>query len=200
MLTAMAGAGGAAGAASGAFSGLSGLSTALSAIGSLAQGIAASQAAKAQAQIAEQNAQIAESQADIAQQDSAEEQRRVRREGEQFAGQQKSLLGASGVSGSYGSALSLLMDTHQGVEDDAANIKLSGDRRAWGYRAQSVNYKNQASASRSQAKSAMFSGIIGAGTSLLSSSVLSSPKVSSSWTWKGYDKKSSLIHPDRMLR
>lgn len=207
------------GAAAGA---MGGFSTALSAIGSLVQGFASYQAAQAQAvamqanaKIAEQNAATAKVNAEMsrqagqmAQEDAAAEERRLRNEGKQFAGQQKSLLGASGLTSNYGSANSLLMDTFVGVESDAAVIRRSGDRKAWGQEVQAVNYDNQsdsykmqadsfrsqASAAKSQGMFSLLGGAIGAGSSILSAS-----KVSPTWTKKSSYGATSLIHPDRRL-
>ncbi len=209
-------------AGAGAGGALGGLSTALSAVGALVQGLASYQAAQAQAASMEANAKIAEQNAaqakinaemsrkagQLAQEDAAAEERRLRQEGHQFAGQQRSLLGASGVASGYGSGTSLLMDTFAGIEADAAVIRRSGNRQAWGQEVQAVNYGNQADSYtmqaqsfRSQAKAArqggffgLLGGAIGAG-----SSILSAPKVASSWYSKSSYGATSLIHTDRRL-
>lgn len=191
-------------AGAGAGGALGGLSTALSAVGALVQGLASYQAAQAQAASMEANAKIAEQNAaqakinaemsrkagQLAQEDAAAEERRLRQEGKQFAAEQKSLLGASGVTGDYGSGTSLLMDTFAGIEQDAAVIRRSGARKAWGEEVQAVNYENQSDSYVMQAKSfrsqadaakqggffSLLGGGIGAG-----STILSAPAVSSSW-------------------
>lgn len=195
---------------------LGGFSTALSAIGSLVQGLAAYQAGQAQsaamtanAKIAEQNAAQARISAEMsrragamAQEDAATEQRKLRQEGAQFAGTQKSLLGASGIVSDYGSGTSLLTETFAGIEADAAVIRRSGDRQAWGQEVHAINlgtqadtYDMQAASLRSQAKAAkqggmfgLLGGAIGAG-----STVLSSPKVAASWYPKGQRQASLLV-------
>jgi hypothetical protein len=138
----------------------------LGAAGSVMQGNAQAAAYNAQAAAAEQNRGIAELQASESLQKGAREERRFRREANQFAASQESLLAASGAAMS-GSALNVLADTAMGIEEDAAQVRYNTLKEKWGYDVQAVNFGNEASAARASAKSARTAGYIGAGTSIL---------------------------------
>ncbi|GHV34457.1 hypothetical protein FACS1894187_05040 [Synergistales bacterium] len=142
--------------------------TALSAASSLAQGMAAQGAAKAQALSAEQNARMAEEQAKDSVKRGGREENKFRRQIAIHQGQQRAALAASGVDVDSGSA-ELLQDASRGeAEEDASVIRFNAQREAWGHQAQATDYRNQASAARAAGRNAMTGGVIGAGASLLS--------------------------------
>jgi hypothetical protein len=140
---------------------------ALSAAGSVAQGMSASAAAKAQAGAEEQNARLAELQGADAVRRGGLEEAKFRREQSMLAGRQRSLLAASGVDIDSGSAAELQEASRMEAEEDAAVIRMNAQREKWGFDAQAVNHRNAAAAARSAGKNAMTAGIVGAGTSLL---------------------------------
>lgn len=123
-----------------------------------------------QAQVNKNNAQIAEWQAQDALARGAKAEQNQRLKTSQLAGAQRARLAASGVALDEGSALSILQDTEFMGEMDAANIRDSAQRDAWGYRTQGANYRSDASFLSSRAgsispNSAAFDTLLtGAGT------------------------------------
>jgi hypothetical protein len=125
---------------------------AMAAVGSLVSGISQSQQAKGQAQVARANAEAADDQA-------ASEAQAVRDKARRLSGQNRALIGASGVDIS-GSFLDALQDSDISSELDAQTALYNG-------KIQSMNYRAQASAASAAGQSALVSGIFGAGTNAM---------------------------------
>jgi hypothetical protein len=138
------------------------------AAGSVIQGNAQAKAYEQQAQVAQQNARLAELQGERELERGAREEQRFRRQQRQFQGTQRAALAASGVQ-MGGSALSVLADTAQGIEEDAAMLRFNTLQNKWERDAQAVNFINEANAARANASNARNAGRIGAFTTLLTS-------------------------------
>ena len=142
------------------------LAAAVSAAGTVMQGMAANNAAKAQAAAAEQNARISEAQAHDAIERGGEEETRLRRQMAQMRGNARAQAAASGIDADSGSLLDVRNASISEGERDAAAIRYNAARERWGYQMQAGNYRNEASAARAAGRNALFSSIIGAGTTL----------------------------------
>ena len=138
----------------------------IGAAGSVMAGNAQAQAYKAEAEAAAQNANLAALQGQEELKKGAREEAKFRREANQFASAQKTALAASGAQLS-GSALNVMADTAQGIEEDATTIRFNTLQSKWGYDVNAVNYRNQASAARASAKGAKTAGWIGGFSTLL---------------------------------
>jgi hypothetical protein len=138
--------------------------------GQYQQGQAAGAAGEYQAAVARNNAIMAERQAAdaLARGDAAEKQQRLRVQG--MLGKQKSALAGAGVQLDEGSSgLDILGDTAAYGELDALTIRSNAEREAWGYRAQAGNYEAQARLNQMQGENSQMAGMIGAGSTLLTS-------------------------------
>ena len=122
--------------------------TAFKAIGAISSGNAAGQAGDYNAQVNERNAAIVRSQAAMA----AGQQERS---GYKKLGAMRAAYGASGVSGTDGSALDVLADSASQAELDRQNILYRGDLQAMGY-------SDQAALDRFGAKNARRKGYMDA--------------------------------------
>lgn len=138
----------------------------IGAAGSVAQGNAQARAYEAQAKIAQQNARLAELHGEREMERGAREETRFRQQARQFQGTQRAQLAASGVQ-LGGSALSVLADTAQGIEEDAAMIRFNTLQDKWERDVQAVNFRNEASAMNANAGNARTAGQIGAFSTLL---------------------------------
>jgi len=161
----------------GASTSLQSFGTFISAISSLAQGVAGMQAADAQAKAYENQAKVKDAQATQALEKAQMEARLLRERGDRFKGTQRSLLGASGVAVDSGSALDLLADTAYGVESDVSMTKYNAQLEAWGFQTEAANLRGQASMAKSQGKYAMLSGVLGAGSSLLTGAAMTADRM-----------------------
>lgn len=126
--------------------------TGLAVAGQISAGVAARDAGDIAAAQAESDAAFVR---DI----TKEEVRKFRRQADQFQSTQKSAIGGSGLRMS-GSALQLLQETELEIERDIKTIQKTGEQRAQGIEAQGDIYKIQG-------ESALTSGILGAGSTLL---------------------------------
>jgi len=142
------------------------LAAAIGAAGTIMQGVAADNAAKAQAAAAEQNAKIAEAQGHDAIERGGEEELRLRRQMAIQRGNARAQAAASGIDADAGSMLDLRNASISEQERDAAAIRFNAARERWGYQTQAQNYRNEASAARASGRNALFGSIIGAGTQL----------------------------------
>jgi len=126
---------------------------AMAAVGSLVSGISQSQQAKGQAGVAKANAEMAEDQA--ATQASA-----IRDKARRLSGQNRALIGASGVdiSGSFLDAL----------QDSDIESELDAQTAIWNGKLEATNYRAQARAAKAAGSSALVKGIFGAGSSAMS--------------------------------
>jgi hypothetical protein len=139
----------------------------VSAAGSVMAGQAQASAAEAQAKVASQNARLAELQGVEELHKGARDEHKMRQQAEQFQASQRSALAASGGTVG-GSALSLLADTSQGVEEDATTLRYNTLQNKYERDVEAVNFRNQASAARAQAHNAKTAGWMGGFTTLLS--------------------------------
>ena len=83
-------------------------------------------AARATKQVAEYNAEIKEQEAKLLAAAKADEEARLRKQGEAFAGSQRVATAASGITMS-GSPLQALAATHFGIEEDALRIQYASE-------------------------------------------------------------------------
>ena len=150
--------------------------TAVSAVGSIMQGYSQQQAAKAQAAASEQNARIAENSATDSVKRGGQEELRMRRRMSGLRGAQNAAAAAAGITLDSGSLADVQMSSATEAERDISINAENAQREAWGYRVEAVNHRNAASAARAAGRNAFTSGIIGAGTTLLS---LATPTVDS---------------------
>ena len=134
------------------------------------------QAADAQAKAYENQAKVKEAQATQALEKAQMEAAILRGKGEKIKGAQRSLMGASGVAVNSGSALDLLADTAYGVESDVSMTKYNAQLEAWGFQTEAANLRGQASMAKSQGKYAMLSGVLGAGSSLLTGAAMTADR------------------------
>lgn len=155
------------------------VATVLGALGSVMQGVAANNAAKAEASAAEQNARIADLQATEAVKGSSKEEMKLRRQMQMLQGRQRAVAAASGLNADAGSMADIQDASMREGEQDVSVLRMNAARESWGYQVQGTNYRNQASAARAAGKNAMLGGFFGAGASLLS---LAAPTTSSSKT------------------
>ena len=133
---------------------------------SVMAGQAQARAYEAEAKMAEYNAKMAERQGVEALKAGAREEERFRQQARQFQSSQRTTAAASGAQVS-GSALSVLADTAQGIEQDADTIRFNTLKDKWGFDVQRTNFINQANAARTSAKNARTAGWIGGVTSIL---------------------------------
>jgi len=126
---------------------------AMQAVGSIVSGISQSQQAKGQAAYARANAEIAEQQA--ASQASA-----IREKARRLSGQNRALIGASGVD-LAGSFLDSLADSD-------INAELDAQTALWNGKIEAMNARGQASAAKRAGTAALIGGFFGAGSSAMS--------------------------------
>lgn len=130
---------------------------------------------KHSAVMSEINARISEMGAQSALLQGKSEVAKLTAQAGQLKSRQKVSLAANGVDLGVGSAAEVQASTDLMKEIDADTIKANALRTAWGYRTQSMNYRNQADAARATA-----SGISPVG-SAFTSLVSGSTQVASSW-------------------
>lgn len=138
------------------------IAAALTAGGTLMQGYSQYRAGNAQAQAAEYSAKLAEQQGRDAVMRGGTEEMRLRRSLDRQRGTQRAAMTAAGIAADSGSALDIQTRSMTEGERDAAAIRFNAAREKWGYDAQGVNYRNQASASRSAGRNALLGSAIGA--------------------------------------
>jgi len=125
---------------------------AMQAVGSIVSGISQSQQAKGQAAYARANAEIAEQQA--ASQASA-----IREKARRLSGQNRALIGASGVD-LAGSFLDSLADSD-------INAELDAQTALWNRKVEAGNYRFRARQARAAGQGALIGGFLGAGSQAL---------------------------------
>lgn len=133
----------------------------IGAVGSIVQGMAAASQAKYQAAVAENNAIISEQNAVYELQAGQVEEQSKLMEVNQILGEAETGYAASGVDPTSGSPIRVLRSTSAIGGLDALTIRDNAARRAYGYRAEGVNFKAQAGLYRMQAQSSMIGGILG---------------------------------------
>ena len=142
---------------------------------SIAQGVSADRAARAEAATMEQNARNQEIMAQDAVKRGGQEETKLRRRMAILRGQQRAQAAASGLEVDSGSMADIQDASMVEGEHDVSTNAMNHARESWGHNVQAVNYKNAASAARAAGKNAFMGGLLGAGGSLLS---LATPAVS----------------------
>lgn len=134
----------------GAFAVLSGLVTAYSAY---QQGEAANAAARRQARIAEQQGEYAKLAA-------AADAETKRRQYDRLLGTQRARYGASGVLGSEGSPLLVMMQSEEEAALDVARVRHGGSVAAHGLQIEADTYRFQGKQAKRQARLQAYSSIL----------------------------------------
>lgn len=142
-------------------------STLLSAGGSVMEGVAANKMGKYQQKVAEMNAEIAEKNAREAIATSQVEAQESDMSALAFMGAQEAMQGASGLSLSGGSQVAAREASKRLARQDALRIREAGNRDAFNFRTQGVNFIAEGKMAKAQGKNALTSGFINAGSSLL---------------------------------
>lgn len=161
----------------GGFAFASGLSSALSAVSTIGTigsilspimgGLSASSQAKSDAAIQERNAEIERRNAEQAKISAARSADETRAETARRVGGIKTAFGKAGVVSTAGSALLAQEEQAYEGELEAQKILFEGASTAAGYMNSSSIEKLRAKQSKSTAKSAIYKGILGAGSSLI---------------------------------
>ena len=140
----------------------------MQAIGSIQQGMAAAQQAKAQAAMAEYNAKVAKQQAEARRAAARFEQERQAKAGERVRSGLQAQFGASGGVPSEGTPL--MIEAEQVAENELENLLIGyeGEVDAMRSESQAAGFKMQSDVFSSRASNARTAGFIGAGTSILS--------------------------------
>lgn len=114
------------------------------AVGQIAQGQAQAAQAGYQAQVARNNEIIANRNADDALKRYSVEEDKVRQRTAMILGSQRAKLAGQGAVLDEGSPLDIQMDTAGLGELDALTVRSAGEREAYGFRTQGMNYAAQA--------------------------------------------------------
>lgn len=144
------------------------------AIGGYFQAGASKANLNSQAAMADSNARLAELGAQSALSQGAQQSASLTLKAGQLKSRQRASLAANGVDLGVGSAAEIQASTELMKEVDKNQLELNALRNAWGYRAQGVNYQNEALAKRAQAAStspamALAGGLLSGATSVASS-------------------------------
>lgn len=139
----------------------------ISAAGTVASAHASASQAAYQAQVARNNQIIANRNADDALKRASVEEDKVRQRTASIMGQQRARLAGQGAALDEGSPLDILMDTSRLGELDALTVRSAGDREAYGFRAQAMNFGAQARLHDSRAQASMLDTYLRAGGSIL---------------------------------
>jgi len=150
-----------------AIMGMQGAGAAVGAIGAYGGAKSQKSALNFQAQMSDLNAQLAERRAQISLEQGAYQAAEIERGGARLKGSQRAALGARGVALDSGTAVAIQAGTDAVTQEDARQARINAVREAWGHRYDAANQKNQAGASRANAKGINPMGA--AGTSLLTS-------------------------------
>ena len=118
-------------------------SMAMTAIGGFQQAQAARAAGNANAQIAENNARLAEQQARDTQILAVRDQQQSAWRTRALLGQQKVAAAANGLDMDIGTPLDLMAETAMFGKADEDAIGMDAARKAWGFQAEAINYRNQ---------------------------------------------------------
>ena len=134
--------------------------------GTIISAVGQSQAADYNAKVARQNAIYAEQAGQQQRQIAAENERRQRLRTEKLLGAQRAGYGKAGVT-MEGSPLEVMGETATQGELDALNIRYGGEVGAYNANVQASRYRSQASFYDFESGRTMATGMIGAGTTLL---------------------------------
>jgi hypothetical protein len=143
-------------------------STLVSTIGGMAQGSAASSAAKYQSQVARNNATIAQQNAEYASQAGETAAQAQGLKNRATLGSIKAAQSASGLSLNSPSLVDVQEGSANVLRLDTANIAANAALRARAYQTQATDYEAQATLDTKKASNATTAGYLGAAGSLLS--------------------------------
>ena len=146
---------------------MAGVSAVVAAVGSVMQGKAQKDAADYNAQVMQNEASVAQTQADQSVQQAQSEQVKHDRQAALQMGHQRSLLAASGIDMSSGSALNQLVDNTGQFEIDRQNIGYQGQLNQWGYMNKANSLIGQSELEKAKGQSALTAGYMGAASSLI---------------------------------
>ncbi len=138
----------------------------IGAVGTIISAVGQSQAADYNAKVARQNATYAEQSAQQQRQIAAENERRQRLRTTKLLGAQKAGYAKAGVT-MEGSPLEVMAETASQGELDALNIRYGGEVGAYNARVQGSRYRSQAGFYDFESSRSLWTGIMGAGTTLL---------------------------------
>lgn len=139
----------------------------ISAVGTAASAQASASQAAYQAQVARNNQIIANRNADDALKRAAVEEDKTRTRTASIMGQQRARLAGQGTALDEGSPLDIQMDTAGLGELDALTMRNAGEREAYGFRTQAMNYGAQAGLHESSSRASMLGAYLKAGGSIL---------------------------------
>lgn len=141
--------------------------TAAKTYGSYMQGVAQSDAERAQARIADYNASVAEQDARVIEAKTRFDQLRQLQRGRQIMGTLRARLGASGAMVDEGAGYEIQADQAFELALENALIGRTGQTQASRVRSQATGYRLNAAYSRMRAKNAGRAGLLNAGADLL---------------------------------
>lgn len=150
---------------------------------------------QSEARIAEINANIAELGAESALLQGQSEIGRLTLQAGQLKGRQRAVMAASGIDLGTGNAAEIQASTELMKEIDKETIQTNAARAAWGYRTQSMNFRNQAAFSRATARG------INPGAGAITSLISGATSVASSWY--GFQKEGAFgatAQPDGTMK
>ena len=118
-------------------------------------------AASEKSKAADFNAQLAEETALQEEESAQREETQFRKQARQFTSMQQTLFATAGIRLDEGSALDVMSESIEELELDALTIRAGG-------KARSTYFRNQAASDRRAGNTALITGTIAAGSSLLS--------------------------------
>lgn len=119
------------------------------------------------ASVSEQNAKIREQQAIDAQNIGADNASAARQRWQRANATLRAVAGSGGVNPDTGTFGDLQDQNTITGETDMQTVLNNAQREAWGFKAEATNFRNDASLSRFKGKSAMYNGMLKAGTTLV---------------------------------
>jgi hypothetical protein len=156
--------------------GLGKIGTIVSTIGTLYSAGASYASARAGASQARANANLAEQQGLAALEKGRLDQQRIDRRRRSVQGQQRAMYGASGLDPNTGSPLDVQADTEYLAEQDKALVRYNAELQKWGFDVERANYNAKADQMDAYGTNSLVAGVIGAGSNMLNSDTLFSPK------------------------
>lgn len=139
---------------------VAGISAAIMLVGAVGEANAQRQAGKDNQQIADNNAKLSEQQAKDEAILGAREQQQSAWRTRAMIGQQKAAIASNNLDMDIGTPLDILGDTAMIGGADRSAISADAARKAWGFQSEALNYRNQGA-------QAMWSGKVGAQTTIL---------------------------------
>jgi hypothetical protein len=129
--------------------------------------LSANAEARYESKVATHNARLEQSRADDALQRGTTEAIRYQKQLSQTEGQQNAALAANGIDITFGSAAVVRGEAARAGMEDTITIYKNAAREAQGYEINAANFRADAAAKKTQAKSAIISGIFNMGSTVL---------------------------------